>query len=103
MGDEEVQVRLRPGERKSIRLPGLGTAGYRWTPGRPDAAGIVDVSVTTAPAGEIDGRPPGSSADELATIEGRRPGQATVILEQRRSWETKAAPHDRRVLHITVT
>ena len=101
--DETTALTLRPGERTTLRLPGLGTVGYRWTwhvEGDPDA---VTVSVRPAPPDEIDGRPPGASVDELAVIEARHRGRSTVILEQRRSWENLPAPQDRRVLTITVS
>lgn len=95
------QVRLRVGERTTIRLPGLGTVGYRWT--SHVSGDAVTASVTPAPREEIEGRPPGVSVDEIAVIEARRPGRATVTLEQRRSWENKPEPQDRRVVEVTVT
>lgn len=88
---------LRVGEVSTIRLPGLGTSGYLWTAHVSDDA----VTVTVRPA-ELDGRTPGVSADEIAEIEGRHPGHATVTLEQRRSWEHRPEAYDRRVLDVTV-
>jgi predicted secreted protein len=96
-----VEVTLRVGERTTVRLPGLGTAGYDWT--FHVTGDAVAVSVGPAPREEVDGRPPGASADEIAVIEGRHPGRATVTLEQRRSWEDKPEPRDRRVVDVTVT
>jgi predicted secreted protein len=95
-----VEITLRVGERTTVRLPGLGTVGYRWT--SHVAGDAVAVSVSPAPREEIDGRPPGASVDEIAVVEGRHPGRATVTLEQRRSWESKPQPQDRRVLEVTV-
>jgi predicted secreted protein len=95
------RVTLRVGERTTVRLPGLGTVGYRWTPHVTGDA--VTVSVSPAPREEIDGRPPGASVDELAVIEGRHPGRATVTLEQRRSWENEPHPQGRRVFEVSVT
>jgi predicted secreted protein len=94
---DHVEVTLRVGERTTIRLPGLGTSGYRWTfvVSSGDAV-IVSVSPAPRPAG-----PPGASVDELAVIEGHHPGRATVTLEHRRSWEKQA--HDQRVVEVTVT
>lgn len=97
----ENQVTLEVGERSSIRLPGLGTVGYRWT--SHVSGDAVTVSVAPAPREEIDGRPPGASVDEIAVIEARHPGRATVTLEQRRSWESKPQPQDRRVIQVTVS
>ena|SRR5689334_14142629 len=103
MDDEFGTLKLRPGERAEVRLPGLGTAGYRWTArveGDPD---VVDVSVVTAPAEEVAGQPPGVSVDEVATLEALRPGQATVYLELRRSWENKPRSQDERVIEVVVS
>jgi predicted secreted protein len=100
--DDVTAVALRPGERTTIRLPGLGAAGYRWIGRVEGDAGAVAVTVAPAPHKEIDGHPPGASVDELAVIEGRRPGRAVVTLEQRRSWENKPGPRDRRVFQVTV-
>jgi predicted secreted protein len=98
--DDHERVTLRVGERSTIRLPGLGTVGYRWT--SHVSGDAVTVSISPAPRAEIDGRPPGASVDEIAVIEARQPGRATVTLEQRRSWENRPQPQDRRVLEVTV-
>ncbi|MFI6073224.1 protease inhibitor I42 family protein [Actinoplanes sp. NPDC051343] len=96
-----MEVTLRVGERATVRLPGLGTVGYRWA---SDVSGdAVAVSVRPAPREEIDGRPPGASVDEIAVIEGRHPGRATVTLEQRRSWENRPQPQDQQVIEVIVT
>lgn len=103
MGDELTSVTLRRGERASVRLPGLGAVGYEWTHRVEGDTGAVEVSISTAPAEEIAGRPPGTSVDELAVLQARRPGRATVLLEQRRPWESKPNPQNRRVIEVTVT
>lgn len=102
VADESTSLTLQRGERRSVRLPGLGTAGYEWTHRVEGDAGAVEVSISTAPAEEIAGRPPGTSIDEIAAIHARGPGRAIVILEQRRPWETKPAPQNRRVIEVTV-
>jgi predicted secreted protein len=94
------QVTLKVGERSTIRLPGLGTGGYRWT--FHVSGDAVTVSVSPAPREEINGRPPGAAVDEIAVIDARHRGHATVTLEQRRSWESTPQPHNRRVLQVTV-
>jgi predicted secreted protein len=96
-----VEVTLRVGERTTVRLPGLGTVGYRWA--SHVSGDAVAVSVRPAPREEIDGRPPGASVDEIAVIEGRHPGRATVTLEQRRSWENRSQPQDQQVIEVIVT
>jgi predicted secreted protein len=93
-------VELRVGEKTAIRLPGRAMSGYRWT--AHVSGDAVTVSVSPAPREEIDGRPPGAGADEIATVEALRPGRATVTLELRRSWENTPQPQDRRTFEVTV-
>jgi predicted secreted protein len=91
-------VELRVGEKTTIRLPGLGLSGYRWT---AEVSGdAVTVSLRPAPRPP---HPPGASAEEILEIEARRPGRATVLVEQRRSWENAPDAHDRRVVEVTVS
>ncbi|MDH6126502.1 protease inhibitor I42 family protein [Kitasatospora sp. GP82] len=101
MSEQSTAIRLRTGERYVVRLPGRGTAGYTWTSRVEGDSNALAVSVTTAPASEIAGRPIGASVDELAVLDALHPGRATVHLEQRRVWEQKP-PLDHRVLDITV-
>jgi predicted secreted protein len=90
-------VELSVGEKTSIRLPGRATSGYRWT------AEVAGDAVTVAVSPSMSGRAlPGASADEIAVIEGRHPGHATVTLALRRSWEDKPLMRDPVFLKITV-
>ena len=46
-------VELRVGDRHEVRLPGIGTAGYRW---RPEPEGEKNVAeVSAAPGGASHG------------------------------------------------
>jgi predicted secreted protein len=56
-----------------------------------------------APADELRAKPPGTSADELAEIEGIRRGTATIHLAQRRSWEKAGRTLDERTLEVKVS
>ena len=94
-------MELRVGEKTAIRLPGLGTAGYGWSAHVTGDA--VTVSVHLAPREGAEGLPPGANTDEILQLEARRPGSATVTLEQRRSWENTPRPQGRRVVEVTVT
>ena len=94
-----TEIALRPGEWTMVRLPGLGTAGYRWLSTVTGPAGVVTVSLGTAPL------PPGSaigtSVDETATISALAPGTVTVTLSQRRVWEDRD-PRDSRTYTVRV-
>jgi predicted secreted protein len=83
-------VTLHAGEHHPVRLPGLGTAGYRWV---AVVEGDEDVADVTA-AGLAEPTNPriGTSADELFMIRGLRPGATRVRFVQRRPWESDDTP-----------
>jgi Chagasin family peptidase inhibitor I42 len=96
-----TEVRLRVCDHHPVRLPGLGTAGYRWTPEVGGDDGVAEVSAEgPAPTGSDV---PGSSRDELFTIHARRPGVARVRFVQRRRWESPdVAPANEHVVELRV-
>ncbi|MBO3745268.1 protease inhibitor I42 family protein [Streptosporangiaceae bacterium NEAU-GS5] len=96
------RLRLRPGEHHEIRLPGRGAAGYVWSSHVGGDADVVAVSLHAAPFPADWPPQAGHSADEIATIEALKPGQATLVLEQRRPWEQESAALEHRDYDITV-
>lgn len=99
---EVTNIEIRSGQRKVLRLPGRGTAGYSWgceLDGDPD---VVKVTIEPAPVSEIAGKPPGTSTDELITIEARRLGRATIRLTHRRAWEQAGRTLDERTVEVSV-
>jgi predicted secreted protein len=83
-------VNLSVGEAHRVRLPGLGTAGYRWMPVVEGDEGVAEVS--DAGVAELANRRIGTSADELFDIRAVRPGAARVRFEQRRPFEPADVP-----------
>ena len=95
-------VNLGVGEEHRVRLPGLGTAGYRWMPAVEGDAGVAEVS--DAGVAELANRRIGTSADELFDIRAVRPGVARVRFEQRRPFEPDdVPPADEQVVEVRVT
>ncbi|MGZ6587765.1 MAG: protease inhibitor I42 family protein [Solirubrobacteraceae bacterium] len=95
-------VNLGVGEAHRVRLPGLGTAGYRWMPVVEGDEGVAEV--TDAGVGELANRRIGTSADELFDIRAVRPGVARVRFEQRRPFEPDdVAPADEQVVEVRVS
>ena len=95
-------VNLRAGEEHRVRLPGLGTAGYRWMAVVEGDAGVAEVS--DAGVAELADRRIGTSADELFDIRAIGHGVARVRFEQRRPFEPDAVPPaDEQVVEIRVT
>ena len=95
-------VNLRAGEAHRVRLPGLGTAGYRWMPAVEGDEGVAEVS--DAGLAELANRRIGTSADELFDIRAVGPGVARVRFAQRRPFEAPDAPAAaEQVVEVRVT
>jgi predicted secreted protein len=95
-------MEIKRGERAELRLPGLGTAGYRWqfeVHGEPD---VVAVTIDLAQSHEEGSRNAGSSVDEIGTITGSHVGTTKVRFFQRRSWEPATEPHNEYVVEVRV-
>ena len=81
----------------TLNLPGLATAGYRWTCeiNQPDEA-VVEVSdgglKHSSSNRESEPLPVGSSGTEAFTIWAIQPGCARLHFVQRRSWEEDQPP-----------
>ncbi|QEV16596.1 protease inhibitor I42 family protein [Streptomyces alboniger] len=98
----DADITLTPGERREIRLPALGTAGFTWTWRLDGDTDSVAIAQGRPPAGELHDSPPGASADILFTLTALRPGHATLQLDHRRPWEQDTPPKERRCYEITV-
>jgi predicted secreted protein len=92
---------LTVGEQHEIRLPGLSTAGYRWS---CDVEGDREaVEVTEAWEGHSEDRGAvGTSTEETFTITARRPGSARLLFEQRRRWEADPSPANTLAVRVDV-
>lgn len=84
-------VRLHVGDDHPVRLAGLGTAGYHWTPHVEGDNGVADVSAGALSAGQSS-EAVGASADEGFTIRALQRGITRVRFEQRRPWERDDQP-----------
>jgi hypothetical protein len=77
-------------------------AGYSWTVAELSDSDIVKMVIEPAPAHELGGKPPGTSLDELLSLEAVQVGRATIRLVLRRSWEKGGKMLDQRTLDVTV-
>jgi predicted secreted protein len=95
-------VNLGVGEVHRVRLPGLATAGYRWSAVVEGDEGVAEVS--DAGVTELPDRRIGSSADELFDIRAVGTGAARVRFTQRRPFEpADVPPADEQVVEVRVT
>jgi predicted secreted protein len=92
------EVRLRVGEKHTIRLKGLGSAGYQWNlslqgPGDLLRWTLEPVSESHGPAVSPGDLPPDNySPDEELTITALKPGHVRMILNHSRAWERDRQP-----------
>ena len=102
MADVPQQLTLAVGDEASVRLPGLGTAGYVWEDEVTNGSDVIRVEWSRGwPAGAAP-RTAGPSAPETMTITGLQPGRAAVRLFQHRRWESGTAPREEHRIDIIV-
>ena len=95
-------MNLGVGEAHRVRLPGLATAGYRWSAAVEGDEGVAEVS--DAGVAELADRRIGTSADELFDIRAVGPGVARVRFAQRRPFEpADVAPAAEQVVEVRVS
>jgi predicted secreted protein len=103
MGSEaDDAIELRVGEERSVKLGGLGPAGYRWVAELEGDAGIADVQPAGTEAPEQGGAV-GAGAGEVFTIRANRAGAARVRFAQRRPWEHDAPPVNERTIQLRIS
>ncbi|MBA3262357.1 MAG: protease inhibitor I42 family protein [Thermoleophilaceae bacterium] len=98
MADRDI-VELQVGEQHSVKLTGLGTAGYRWRPEHLDDGDVAEVRATDA---RDAGDAVGASADEVFEIRALKPGSTYVRFAQRRPWEEDGQPANEHVVELHV-
>jgi predicted secreted protein len=96
-GDAGAAVEMKVGEKISVSLSGVPTAGYVWGADNPPAF----VKVTEGPGGAMSSAQylPGFAGGnhwEVLVVEAVAPGEAEIALVQKRPWEDKADPSDTR-------
>ncbi len=86
-GELPAAIALQVAQTRELVLPGLGTAGYRWSDAVDGEAGIVELDWRRGfPAGD-ERRPAGASAPERLLITAVAPGRVVLHLVQQRPWE----------------
>jgi predicted secreted protein len=95
-------IELNVGERYTLRLPGLGSAGYVWEYAVTGDDKVVSIAEATAgqPAPTGGAAPAAFSADTVFTIAALEPGQVTIHFTQRRPWEKDKPPLKEALLQV---
>jgi len=91
---------LKTGESATITLPGLGTAGYRWSFTVDDPRLVlVERRVAERQPGDP---PPSRSVDEQFVVTGLNAGETVVRFSQARSFEPSKPPIATRDVMVRV-
>lgn len=95
--DANAAVEVKIGEKITVSLSGVPTAGYVWAAEDPPA--FVKVSEGPGGATSTSQFLPGFTGGnhwEVLVIEGIAAGEGEIMLVQKRPWEEKSAPDDQR-------
>jgi predicted secreted protein len=95
--DAGASVEMKVGEKISVSLSGVPTAGYVWGADKPPAF----IKVSEGPGGATSSAQflPGFAGGnhwEVLVVEAVAPGEAEIALVQKRPWEEQSAPDDKR-------
>lgn len=99
--DDSFVVRLAVGESWTADLPGLGSAGYRWSEAVEGDAGVVSIGWSLVRPSTDGPATVGRSALERLLVTGIAPGRVLVRLSQQRPWES-APPRAQRTVEVEV-
>jgi predicted secreted protein len=98
-------LQLKPGEAHTFELKGRGSAGYSWAYEISGDRNCVDVKLESANQAPGNGstQSPGTySVDEQITVTAISPGDATIRVFLRRSWEKDKQPLEEKTIRLTV-
>jgi predicted secreted protein len=103
MAEENVEeLKLKKGESATIKLKGLGTAGYQWDYTIPENKNIVTVSKDFILPGKLTQKNIGLSADEVFTITAVETGIVNIFFSQKRSWEENTNPINSKRVKVVI-
>jgi predicted secreted protein len=95
-----ANIELKIGETYTLSLPGLGTAGYRWSCEIEGNAPLIDVSKIETELQQP--LPIGSSRDEVFVLRALAVGQLSIRFVQSRPWEKDRPPHMQHIVRIAI-
>ena len=99
------RITLRVGDMNTVRLPGLGTAGYAWTHEVIENSGLIKVSTgqgALPETGEAGFQIMGASVDELIYIRALRAGRSRIRLIQRGPGRSDQPPSQEHILEVDI-
>jgi len=99
------RITLRVGDMNTVRLPGLGAAGYAWTHEVFENSSLIEVSTGSGASPETGGavlQILGASVDELIYIRALRAGRSRIRLIQRGPGKSDQPPSQEHILEVDI-
>ena len=99
------RITLRVGDMNTVRLPGLGAAGYSWTHEVIENSALIQVSTgqgALPQPGEAAMKIMGASVDELIYIRALRAGRSRIRLTQRGPGKSDQPPFKEHILEVDI-
>jgi hypothetical protein len=99
------RITLRVGDMNTVRLPGLGAAGYTWTHEVIENSALIKVSTgqgALPETGEAGFQIMGASVDELIYIRALRAGRSRIRLIQRGPGKSDQPPSQEHILEVDI-
>ena len=99
------RITLRVGDMNTVRLPGLGAAGYAWTHQVIENSALIQVSTghgALPQTGEAAQQIMGASVDELIYIRALRAGRSRIRLTQRGPGKSDQPPFKEHILEVDI-
>jgi predicted secreted protein len=99
------RITLRVGDMNTVRLPGLGTAGYVWTHQVIENSALIQVSTghgALPQTGEAAQQIVGASVDELIYIRALRAGRSKIRLTQMRPGIYDKSSSEGHILEVDI-
>lgn len=93
------EIKIKVGDSTEIRLESLSTAGYTWEVKNDDSTIVSVVPVKNQQQGG-QFLPAGRSFEEVYTIKALHTGAATVLFQQKRSWEDTVLKEKKYVITV---
>lgn len=101
-----ARIELKVGETYTLKLPGLGAAGYVWTYEVIENTNLIKVAATTTKTSSSSNEESlpvvGSSGDEIFTLKAQKVGHASIRFVQRRPWEQNQPPLKEHILEVDI-
>jgi len=96
VADEGKTVAMKVGEKISISLVGVPTAGYLWAADKaPDFVKVSDGPGGPTSSAQLQPGFTGGNHWEVLIVEATKAGEGELVLGQRRPWEPKTEPADK--------